>query len=335
MPGDSATVSFRCEWCAKRVDGRKLTGSRACPACGRQDALTPIAFVLDVPVSAAPPTWVSETRNQLVTNEAAVPTDFLVYRYRGGYFFRPESEPEVRVSPLVNGRTYVGNWRGARIGSAAGQAEVLVERSDDGLFVRNETRRESYLNGTTESTRIGKDPIPLTDGDCVFVGRGVPVWVVRGASLNTIDVKIQAVNNDLVEFLAHNPRLMYRLEPRQLEELVAELYARQGFTVELTPPSADGGVDLYVVQHTALGRRLTIVDCKRYREDRPVGVGIVRHLYGTVVDKDASAGVIATTSFFTRGAVEFQAKYPFRLGLQDFFDLERLLRGRTTRRRDA
>jgi restriction system protein len=119
---------------------------------------------------------------------------------------------------------------------------------------------------------------------------------------------------------------MYQLRPRQLEELMAELYARQGFDVELTPETRDGGVDLYLVQHTSYGRLLTVVDCKRKGADRPVKVEVVRQMLGTIEETGASAGVLATTSRFTSGAIKLGERYPFRLGLQDYFDLHSMLR---------
>ncbi len=42
---------------------------------------------------------------------------------------------------------------------------------------------------------------------------------------------------------------------------------------------------------------------------------------------DASVGVIATTSYFSKGARAFQAERPHRLGLQDFVSLKDMLRG--------
>ena len=107
---------------------------------------------------------------------------------------------------------------------------------------------------------------------------------------------------------------------------MAELYEREGFKVELTQATRDGGVDLYLVQHTAFGRLLTVVDCKRHRADRPVGVGVVRQMLGTVNDTGASAGVVATTSRFSKDAEKLAGRYPFRLGLQDYFDLHTMLR---------
>jgi transcriptional regulator with XRE-family HTH domain len=145
-------------------------------------------------------------------------------------------------------------------------------------------------------------------------------------ALPPLDLRVCAVGNELIAALSANPALMYELHPRRLEELMAELYSREGFDVELTQQTRDDGVDLYLVRHTSFGRLLTLVDTKRYRADRPVGVGVVRQLYGVVEAKKASAGVVATTSFFSRDAQCFQERIPFRLALQDYRGLRSMLR---------
>lgn len=146
-----------------------------------------------------------------------------------------------------------------------------------------------------------------------------------------IEVRVSAVNDALIKHLARHPALLYQLRPRQLEELMAELYAREGFEVELTQPTHDGGVDLYLVRHTPFGKLLTVVDTKRNRSDRVVGVGVVRQMLGVVEAKRASAGVVATTSFFSPEAHRLQQTIPFRLGLQDYFDLQTMLRDASAR----
>lgn len=146
------------------------------------------------------------------------------------------------------------------------------------------------------------------------------------AALPSLDLRVCEVSDELIGLLSTRPELLYALHPRRLEELLAELYARQGFDVELTQQTHDEGVDLYLVRHTSFGRLLTLVDTKRHRSDRPVGVGVVRQLYGVVEAKNASAGVLATTSFFSRDARRFQERVPFRLGLQDYRDLQIMLR---------
>lgn len=141
-----------------------------------------------------------------------------------------------------------------------------------------------------------------------------------------LDVRVRAFSQDLIRELAAHPELMRELRPRQFEELMAELYTRQGFEVELTPETRDGGIDLYVVRHEAFGPVVTLVDVKRYKETHRVGVGVVRQLYGVVEAKGANAGVVATTSFFSRDAQRFTENVALRMRLQNFLDVRDMLR---------
>lgn len=143
--------------------------------------------------------------------------------------------------------------------------------------------------------------------------------------LRRVEISVREVNDALMAAIKARPELMHELSPRKFEEFVAELYSRSGFEVKLTPASKDGGVDVYAVQRAPFGSFLTVIDCKRYRADRPVEVGLVRKLYGAVMDTDASTGVIATTSYFTKGARTFQEQRQHRIGLQDFASLKRML----------
>jgi restriction system protein len=144
-------------------------------------------------------------------------------------------------------------------------------------------------------------------------------------SLSKVEFSVREVDDLLISELATRPELMHQLSPRKFEEFVAELYSRSGFEVELTRPSKDGGVDIYAVQRAPFGSFLTVVDCKRHRADRPIQVGLVRGLYGTVMETGASAGAIATTSYFTKGAKAFQDERKHRIGLQDFVSLRQML----------
>jgi restriction system protein len=93
----------------------------------------------------------------------------------------------------------------------------------------------------------------------------------------------------------------------------------------LTPPSKDGGKDIYAARKDHLGAFLYIVECKRYAPKRPVGVGLVRQLHGVVQAEQATAGILATTSFFTRGAKEFQETVSFQISLKDYLGIKEWL----------
>lgn len=68
-----------------------------------------------------------------------------------------------------------------------------------------------------------------------------------------IRVAVVDVSRVLRAQLRSNPDQIFELEPRRFEELVASLLAEQGFTVELTPTSRDGGYDIAAARRTDLG----------------------------------------------------------------------------------
>ncbi len=127
----------------------------------------------------------------------------------------------------------------------------------------------------------------------------------------------EAYWNDLIKRLAQNPDLLYELNSRKFEELVAELFNRDGLEVKLTPARKDGGYDILARANTELGKHLYLVECKRYAEHKPVGVAIVRALYGIVTAEDATSGLIVTTSRFTKGALQFAGEFEYRMTLKD------------------
>ena len=101
---------------------------------------------------------------------------------------------------------------------------------------------------------------------------------------------------------------------------------RRGFEATLTPSSGDAGVDVFVVRHDELGSSLSAVQCKRYAPDHKVGVGVVRELQGALIGAGASAGVVLTTSFFTKSARKLEQRFEYQLSLQDYYALQKLLR---------
>lgn len=104
------------------------------------------------------------------------------------------------------------------------------------------------------------------------------------------------------------PKALYKLSPRQFEELIAEIVSELGFTdVELTPGSRDKGRDVVATKRVNGIPLLFAFECKQQAPNRKVGLGVVRSLLGTVTHavSRANVGVLVTTSTFTRGAQEF------------------------------
>lgn len=141
-------------------------------------------------------------------------------------------------------------------------------------------------------------------------------------------IAVENTNRKILEQLRKDPRGLWQLGPRKFEEIVAELLAENGYQVELTPLSGDGGFDMYAARKDVLGSFLFLVECKRYIPPQKVGVNIVRSLYGVVHQKNANAGIVATTSFFTKGALEFEQERRYQIHLSDYLALQQWLKHR-------
>ena len=154
------------------------------------------------------------------------------------------------------------------------------------------------------------------DGPVLFGPDGQPIETNDLA--RSFKIHIVAANDELMDALKTNPELLRDLPPRRFEEIVADILARQGYQVELTPASGDGGFDIYAAKSETLGRFLYLVECKRYTPPQKVGVRVVRELHGVVQAKGANAGIVVTTSYFTSRAQEFRHSLEHRMHLKDY-----------------
>jgi HJR/Mrr/RecB family endonuclease len=99
------------------------------------------------------------------------------------------------------------------------------------------------------------------------------------------------------------------------------LLEAKGFATIMTSVTSDGGIDIMASSTDPLLSGTYVVQCKDWQGG--VGVKPVRELYGVVVSEDANKGILITSSYFTKSAVEFaQGK---RLELIDGEQLDRLI----------
>jgi len=160
----------------------------------------------------------------------------------------------------------------------------------------------------------------ITANKCIIDPLGNPI-----SDINNIRIDASEVNDWMLNELKKNPTDLYKLSSRKFEELVAEILSRKGYNVELTPATRDGGKDLYVAQKNDLGSFLYLVECKKYAPNQHVGIDVIQRLYGVVSAEDATCGIIATTSYFTKPAKDFQQEHKFRMSLNDFNSIKQWL----------
>ena len=93
----------------------------------------------------------------------------------------------------------------------------------------------------------------------------------------------------------------------RFEESLADLYRKMGYSVRQTKGSGDEGIDLILEKE---GIKI-VVQCKGHA--KPIGVGVVRDLYGAMMHFGAPTAVLACPAGFTEGVMQFVRGKPIKL----------------------
>ena len=108
----------------------------------------------------------------------------------------------------------------------------------------------------------------------------------------------------------------------EFEDIVADLLSNEGYATTKGKRRKDGGVDIYAEKNMPrVGRILTVWQAKHYNISNKVGLGIIRELADTRNELDASKGIIVTSSFLTKGAIERITRDKYLLEKVDRKDL--------------
>jgi restriction system protein len=128
-----------------------------------------------------------------------------------------------------------------------------------------------------------------------------PIYVLNGWS-------------QIASEIADDEHRIYELGWREFEDLIAHLLESFGWSVTHMGYTKDEGIDLVaakIVEPDVTFQMM--VQCKRYSRHRKVGVEIVREIWSVKWEKGFHQAMIATTSFFTKGAKEKAEKWNLEL----------------------
>lgn len=96
------------------------------------------------------------------------------------------------------------------------------------------------------------------------------------------------------------------IEWRRFEALVEALFAQAGFITRSQSHGADGGVDVWLhSKNQPDGTPVSIVQCKHWSGNKPVGVDKIRELRGVMAAHNVRRGQFACTARYTDAAREF------------------------------
>lgn len=184
------------------------------------------------------------------------------------------------------------------------------------------------LNGNPLALNLAIDFLKTHSIDEVWKFIEGEIYNLESATGATTDQLVKVVQpqivlatDTLIKNLKKSPMDIYQVSSRQFEEIVAYLLSGMGWEVELTKETRDGGRDILAYMQTDLDKFLCLVEAKRYNIKRPVGVELIRTLYGTFCHYQANKAMMVTTSRFSKDAREFQKQHELQLSLREYTDV--------------
>jgi len=126
---------------------------------------------------------------------------------------------------------------------------------------------------------------------------------------------------EIITQLVRDPEFLFKIGWRQLEEIIAGAYEREGWPeVVLTPRRGDRGRDV-VATRPGVGSIRIVDQVKAYKPGRRVTAEQVRSMVGVLrLEGNVSKGIVTTTGKFAPG-IEKDARFaglmPYRLELKN------------------
>lgn len=154
-------------------------------------------------------------------------------------------------------------------------------------------------------------------------GTVAPLEVEATTKLATPDEVLRTTIADLDAVLASE--LLDRIlaaPPAFFENLIVDLLLKMGYggsredAGRAIGKSGDGGID-GVIDQDPLGLDRVYLQAKRYKPDAAVSEPEIRAFSGSLGAAKANKGVFVTTSYFTKPALEFAERHPFKMVLID------------------
>ncbi|RZJ88063.1 MAG: restriction endonuclease [Chryseobacterium sp.] len=128
--------------------------------------------------------------------------------------------------------------------------------------------------------------------------------------------KVDFFDPQIYQVIKKNPQLLKTMDWRLFEEMLADILRKFKYSVELTKPTKDGGIDIFAIKHDDnFGMHKYLLQAKRYSE--AVQVSPVRELLFLHDEHRATKSCLATTASFTKGAWELAESHKWKMELKD------------------
>ncbi|MBD3340496.1 MAG: hypothetical protein GF353_15395 [Candidatus Lokiarchaeota archaeon] len=126
-------------------------------------------------------------------------------------------------------------------------------------------------------------------------------------------------SQNMIDAIAKNQDALYDLSKRDFEKLMAEIFARMGFEVELYRCAKDDGIDFLAINIDKKDPIITCVQCKHpdRNSKHSLSVATVREIYGVTKCFDFDNCLTITSSTYSPDARKFASKKSEEIKLAD------------------
>jgi restriction system protein len=111
---------------------------------------------------------------------------------------------------------------------------------------------------------------------------------------------------DELHTYTRDPQSFERIGPQRFEELVANIFAQQGYELTAKGRAHDAGYDIAL--RSPSENKLILVQVKKLSRQARVSIAQVRELIGAASVMNADVGVLVTSTSFTAGAKALAAE---------------------------
>ncbi len=128
-------------------------------------------------------------------------------------------------------------------------------------------------------------------------------------------------SQQIIDAIADNPEVLDAISKNDFEALMAEIFVRMGFEVELYRGTKDEGIDFLAIQFDERDPVITCVQCKhpdnpaKGKKKRTLPVATVREIYGVAKAYNFNKCLTITSSSYSPDARKFSNKKPAEIEL--------------------
>jgi HJR/Mrr/RecB family endonuclease len=137
------------------------------------------------------------------------------------------------------------------------------------------------------------------------------------------------VSQIIIDSITKNQEVLEDLSKNDFESLMAEIFARKGFDVDLYRGSKDDGIDFLAIKTDETDPIITCVQCKHPDKAKPgkkrntLPVATVREIYGVAKAHNIQKCIVITSSTYSSEAKRFADLKPDEItvsGVKDIID---------------